>query len=300
MSEVKIVPISEISENFIPKEFSDDSKDPYFFRNKIDTNKTFRSLSAKEIEILVKNNNFSENWNEIFVTSNFDPNLVKNCEFFGQVKIGDLSLSYLEFHDLKLPVGLSDSTIVSSIIGDNVVLKNVRYLSHYIIGNNCILFNIDEMSTSNYAKFGNGILKEGEGEEVRIWMEICNENAGRQILPFDEMIPADAFIWSKFRDDKELMQSFIRITDASYDKKRGYYGEVGKNSVIKNSSIIKDTKIGENAYIKGANKIKNLTILSSKEEPSQIGEGVELVNGIMGYGSKIFYGCKAVRFVTNR
>jgi len=56
-------------------------------------------------------------------------------------------------------------------------------------------------------------------------------------------------------------------------------------------------KVGSHCYIKGANKLKNLTINSSAEEPSQIGEGVELVNGIIGYGCHIFYGCKAVKFI---
>ncbi len=55
--------------------------------------------------------------------------------------------------------------------------------------------------------------------------------------------------------------------------------------------------IGESAYIKGSNKLKNLTIKSREDARTQIGEGVELVNGIIGYGCKIFYGCKAVRFV---
>ena len=156
------------------------------------------------------------------------------------------------------------------------------------------------MLTTDYAKFGNGILKEGEDESVRIWIEICNENEGRKVLPFESMITADAYIWSKFRDDKKLMEKLEIITNNNFDKKRGYYGEIGKNTVIKNCIIVKDVKVGEHAYIKGANKLKNLTILSSLEEPSQIGEGVELVNGIIGYGSKIFYGSKAVRFIIGR
>jgi hypothetical protein len=60
---------------------------------------------------------------------------------------------------------------------------------------------------------------------------------------------------------------------------------------------LKDVKVGSHCYIKGANKLKNLTIHSSEAEPTQIGEGVELVNGIVGYGCHIFYGCKAVRFI---
>ena len=43
--------------------------------------------------------------------------------------------------------------------------------------------------------------------------------------------------------------------------------------------------------------MKNLTINSTPEAKSQIGEGCELVNGIIGEGCRLFYGVKAVRFV---
>src|SRR5690606_25254893 len=59
----------------------------------------------------------------------------------------------------------------------------------------------------------------------------------------------------------------------------------------------KDIKMGSYAYVKGVNKLKNLTINSSAESFTQIGEGCELVNGIIGYGCRIFYGVKAVRFI---
>ena len=195
---------------------------------------------------------------------------------------------FLEYHELKLPVGLYNSTIVSCDIGDNVVIKNVNYLSHYQIGNEVILFNINEMHTTNHAKFGNGVIKEGEEEEVRIWLEICNENGGRKVLPFDGMIPADAWLWSKYRDDQVLIERLQEITETQFDSRRGYYGTIGDRTVIKNTRILKDVKVGTDAYIKGGNKLKNLTINSCEQAPSQIGEGAELVNGIMGYGSRLF------------
>ena len=37
--------------------------------------------------------------------------------------------------------------------------------------------------------------------------------------------------------------------------------------------------------------------MSSSEAPSQIGEGCEMVNGIIGLGCKAFYGVKAIRFI---
>jgi carbonic anhydrase/acetyltransferase-like protein (isoleucine patch superfamily) len=127
-----------------------------------------------------------------------------------------------------------------------------------------------------------------------------NEAGGRSILPFRDMLPADAFLWAAFRDDTELTDRLTRITQERYGGHRGSYGTVGDRSVIKSCTIIKDVAIGDHAYIKGANKLKNLTILSSGDEPTQIGEGVELVNGIVGHGCRIFYGSKAVRFVMGR
>ncbi len=301
MAEVKIKPLSEISLGFNMSAKSDSSfEDKYHYQNKRNGKRQCRQLTSYEIEVLVKNNNVAEDWNLILVTDRFDPNLVKNCEFFGHITIGDLTDSFLEFHDLRLPVGLNNSTIISCDIGDNVVIRDVHYLSHYIIGNKSILFNISEMLTTPKAKFGNGIIKDNDAESSRIWIEIANENGKRAVLPFVGMITADAYIWSKYRDDEQLIDKLKEITINQFDLTPGYYGEVGSSCVIKNCSIIKDSNIGANSYIKGANKLKNITILSSKDEPSQIGEGVELVNGIVGYASKIFYGSKAVRFITGR
>jgi hypothetical protein len=213
------------------------------------------------------------------------------------VRIGKLEAISLEYHNVNMPVGLYNSTIISCDFGDNVVISNVNYMAHYIIGNEVMISNIHELHTTDHSKFGNGIIKEGETESVRIWVEICNENAGRKILPFDGMLPGDAYLWAKYRDDEELMQKFKEFTEKKFSTQRGYYGQIGDRSVIKNTSIIKDVWIGSDAYIKGANKLKNLTINSGQKAQSQIGEGCELVNGIIDYGCRVFYGVKAVRFV---
>lgn len=298
MDHISKKPLHRIGYDFIPPPFIPEGKDEYYLRDQQSEGRiSYRSLKAYEIEVLVKNANQADDWNDVMVSDTFDPRLVRNCQFHGRVRIGALQPLFLEHHELKLPVGLYNSTIAACDIGDNVVIKNVDYLAHYIIGNEVILFNINEMHTTNHAKFGNGILKEGEPEEVRTWLEICNENGGRRVLPFEGMMPADAWLWSKFRGRPALMKRLQEMTEARFDARRGYYGTVGDRTVIKNTRILKDVKVGAAAYIKGGNKLKNLTINSSAEAPSQIGEGVEMVNGIMGYGSRSFYGVKAVRFV---
>lgn len=295
---IKKTPVTELGYGFIPAEYLQPNEDEYKLRNM--QNKSginYRRLTAYEIEALVRNRNTSDDWNNIYVSEAFNPELVKNCKFYGLVRIGKLEPFYLGFSDMKVAVGLYNSTIISSDFGDNVCIDNVNYLSHFIIGNEVIIINVNELVTTNHAKFGNGIIKEGEKESVRIQLEVCNENGGRSIMPFNRMLPGDAYLWSKYRDDAALLEKFKQFTEAKYNNKRGYYGKIGSRTVIKNSGIIKDCWIGEDAYIKGANKLKNLTINSGENGKTQIGEGVEMVNGIIGFGCRIFYGVKAVRFV---
>ncbi|MEP6746747.1 MAG: DUF4954 family protein [Bacteroidota bacterium] len=290
-------PVNTLGYNFIPTGFLPKGKDEYYLRNQQNKNGiSYRKLTAYEIEVLVRNRNTSDDWNKILVSDAFTPELVQNCKFFGLVRIGRLEAFYLEFHNLRRPVGLYNSTIISSDLGNNVVIDNCNYLSHYIIGNDTMIVNVNELATTSYARFGNGIVKEGEDEANRIWLEVCNENGGRSIIPFDGMLPGDAYLWTRYRDDSALQNAFKKFTDDAFDKRRGYYGEIGDRTVIKNCAIIKDVWIGSDAYIKGANKLKNLTVNSNAKAKSQVGEGCELVNGIINEGCRIFYGVKAVRF----
>jgi hypothetical protein len=291
-------PISSLGYGFVAKEYIPKGKNEYFLRDMQNRSGIrYRRLTAKETEVLVRNGNTSDDWDKVQVSDSFNADLVQGCNFYGLVRIGKLEPYFLEFNNLRLPVGLYNSTIISCDLGDNVAINNVHFMSHYIIGNDVILVNVNELATSNHSKFGNGILKKDEPEAVRIWVEVCNENAGRSILPFNGMLAGDAWLWSKYRDNEVLLNRFKEFTERRFDTQRGYYGKIGDRTVIKNCRIIKDVWIGTDAYIKGANKLKNLTINSSAEAKTQIGEGCELVNGIMGFGCRAFYGVKAVRFI---
>ena len=298
MNTLKKIPITALGYDYIPPAYLPIGENEYYLRNHQNRSAiTHRSLTSTELEALVRNRNTSDNWNNVLVADNFNADLVRNCTFFGLVRIGNLEPLYLEFHSIRFRVGLYNSTIISCDLGHNVVIENVNYLSHYIIGSEVVIVNVNEMVNTNYSKFGNGILKDGEEELGRIWLELCNENGGRSVLPFSGMLPGDAYLWTRYRDDNALQQKFKEFTEQQLKTTRGYYGKVGDRTVIKNCKMIKDAWIGSDAYLKGANKIKNITINSDAERKSQIGEGCELVNGIMGYGCKVFYGAKAVRFV---
>lgn len=299
MERVTLLSQDQLYNSFLDPKYIPAGKDKYYLRNtQVCAPKGgWRHLNSFEIETLVKNDNTAMSWDNIMVTDEFDPMMVKNNKFYGFVRIGRVTDNGLQYHDLRLSCGITNSSIHSCDIGDDCAIHNVHYLSHYIIGDRCMLFNIQEMSCTDHAKFGNGILKDGEDENVRVWLELMNETGCRRVLPFDGMIAADAYMWAKFIDDRQLQDRLKSITQNTFDNRRGFYGTIGYGTVIKNSWILKDAKIGNCCYIKGASKLKNITINSSDKEPTQIGENVVLVNGIVGYGCRIFYSVIAVRFV---
>lgn len=299
MERVTLLPTEALYDGWIDPKYIPAGKDKYHIRNR-QAHKPrggWRHLRSDEIERLVKSGNSATSWDTVWVTDEFEPRMVRDNKFYGTVRIGRVNSGALQYHDLRLPVGITNSSIHSCDIGDNCAIHDVHYLSHYIIGNHCMLFNIQEMDTTDHAKFGVGIVKDGEPEEVRVKIQIMNETGVRSVIPFDGMTTADAYLWAKYVDDRLLQTRLTDITQRTADHLRGYYGEIGERCVIKNSSIIKDVKIGTDCYIKGASKLKNITINSSDKEPSQIGENVILVNGIVGYGCRIFYSCTAVKFI---
>ena len=247
-------PINNLGYNFIDPKYIPEGEDEYYLRDQQNNNGIhYRRLSGSEIEILIRNGNTSDDWAKIFVSKEFDPALVKNSKFHGLIRIGKLEPFYLEFHNLRMPVGIYNSHIISCDFGDNVCIDDAGYLSHYIIGNEVMITNVNELATTDYSKFGNGILKDGEQEAVRVWIEVRNENGGRRIAPFDGMLAGDAYIWSNNPEDAQLQKRFIELTQKEFTSKRGYYGTIGDRCVIKDCDILKDVMIGTDAYIKGAN-----------------------------------------------
>jgi NDP-sugar pyrophosphorylase family protein len=303
MNDIRIIDERSYGLGFVPQEYLLPGETEYRIRDDQlgqllgRESASYRGLTSPEITALVENGNRCRDWSLIRVSEPFVPDLVRGSEFAGLVRLGAIRRSVVEHHDLQSPIGITNSRIVACDIGDDCAIHDCAYLAHYIVGGGCMLLSNDEIHVSNHSKFGAGITMEGESEELRVELDLMNEAGGRSVLPFRDMTAADAYLWARRRGDPQLLAAFRAMTDAMYDSRRGRYGTIGRFSVLKSNRIIKDVAIGEAAYVKGANKLKNLSILSSETERTQIGEGVEMVNGIVGRGCRIFYGCKAVRFV---
>ena len=75
-------PVNKLGYNFIAPQYIPKGKDEYHLRNKQNTSGIkYRKLTSLEIEVLVRNRNASDDWNNILVASPFNAELIKNCKF---------------------------------------------------------------------------------------------------------------------------------------------------------------------------------------------------------------------------
>lgn len=257
----------------------------------------WRPLRAPEIDVLMQQGNVNPDWSNVRVTARFNPKLVRGCRFDGFVRIADLEPLVLEFEGLRLPAGLYHSVIIACDIGANAAIHNVGHLANTLVGDEAMLFNVGMVLTRPGARFGAGIIHEGESEEQRAWLEVGNECGGRHIAPFEGMLAADAWLWAKRRDDQALMDSLREMTDIRRPKGGVQYGMIGDRTVIRNARTLIDVTIGSDALIDGAGRLENLTIRSDDKEGTRVGENSDLSDGIVGYGCQVGQGVKAARFV---
>lgn len=160
MNNIRKISLGKLGYDFIEPKYLPEGCDEYYLRNLQNRNGiSYRQLTGYEIEALVRNRNSSDDWNQILVSDAFNPELVKNCKFYGLVRIGKLEPFYLEYSQMRAAVGLYNSTIISCDFGDNVVIDNVNYLSHYIIGSEVIIVNVNELLTTPLPNLAMALLK---------------------------------------------------------------------------------------------------------------------------------------------
>ncbi len=258
----------------------------------------YRKLLNIEIKSLEAQGNSCDNWDKIRVKEGFDSLRIQNSIFIGKIKIGIFTDKLLSHENLQLPTGIYNSIIVSSIVGDNCAVHNAKYISGYTIESNVLIFNIDELSVSDNPKFGNGFLKD---DGSRNWISVINESGSRKVLPFYSMETGDCHLWAKFRGDKQLLSRFTFFTDSLEKSEKDNPAVsgacIGSYSVLRSSRIIRDTILGPHSHIFGVSHLENITINSSKEIPSVVGEDADLKNGIAGYGVEIRHGARAMNFI---
>ncbi len=207
----------------------------------------FRKLTPDEIELLKKNNCSAVDWNNINVAEKFIPLQFTNVHFDGQV-----------------------------FIGNNIRIRNVLNLSNYIIEDDVLLENISSITVEGETAFGNGNK-----------IIVLNEGGGRELMIYDKLSSQIAYLLVTCRHNPEFVSKLETIIRNYSNSRQSKIGKIGKGSSIKNCSIIKNVWIENSAILEGVICLKEGTLLSSKDDPIFIGNGVIAKDFIIQSGSAI-------------
>ena len=227
----------------------------------------YRKLSRDEIERLERQGNDAEDWGSVLVSEPFCVESVRNNTFEGAVTLGAIASAHHTDEGLMLREGIYRSTLRDAIVGDHPTIHNVGMLSGYLLGDNVLLFNVEEMTAAT-------------DPHQLAWLEPMNENGGRKILPFSGMTIGDAYLWARYRGHKEFIERLEHFTHATLSSQEGRRGRVGDCCVIKNTKLI-----------------RNVAVCSSSKDPSRIDSCITLCDGVVGTGCTLEYGVIAVRFL---
>ena len=237
----------------------------------------YRPLAQAEIELLKNQGCTAADWNQVFVSSVFIPENLRNVQFSGIVEIGDNS-GTVEFEGgIIRNCGIYNASIHNCTIGNQVYIHHVcNYIANYDIHDHVIIENVELCFIENETSFGNGIK-----------VSTLDETGGRGVMIYDKLSAHLAYFlaWYKHRHClTEAIEEKIKEYTQSVKSNRGIIGEY---SNIRNCRRIMNVKFGPYSQIMGTTKLENGSVNSNKQAPVKLGSGILATNFIVSSGAEI-------------
>ena len=247
--------------------------------------KTYLKLTAEQIAALEAQSCRCENWSEVTVAEDFNPKYVRNVNFSGQIRLGSFNKIFTLAGGIKKHSGIYHATLHNVIVGDDCMIEHIRnYIANYIIGDGSYIENVTDLITYGETSFGNGTK-----------VSVLNETGGREVAIHEHLSSHEAYITALYRHDQKLIESLNDLVSKYVESSKSSFGVIGKNVEILDAMHIVNVKIGDNARIKGASRLRNGSIVSCAEAPVYIGMNVIADDFIVESGSSITDGVSLTR-----
>lgn len=248
-------------------------------------NQIYRSLNKEEIDRLKLQNCSADDWNQIKVAENFQPNHIFNVRFSGNISLGYFNDTFTLDGGLVKHAGISNATLHNCRIGNNVLIENIAgYIANYQINDNCFIQNVNLLVVEKKNGFGNGTL-----------ISVLNETGGREVPMFNELSAHLAYIIALYRHLPALTNRLKELIDRYTEEHSSETGEIGAGSTIINCGSIRNVMIGEHCTIDGASRLKNGSINSNASAPVYVGHNVVAEDFILSSGASVTDGATLVR-----
>jgi hypothetical protein len=237
---------------------------------------TYRLLTKEEISLLISQGCFADNWTDISVKEEFSADNIRNTRFEGKIILGIFSGIIEVEKGISKKCGIYNSCIRNSEIADNVYISEVKNLTNYVIAGNVAIENVGSLVMKGESTFGNGT-------EI----EVLNEGGGRELPIFDRLSSQIAYLTVLYRHDKDFTSKMLGMIRDYSESKRSGRGRIESGARIQDTLTIRNVSVGGYTSISGACLLEEGTIISCKEAPSFVGEGVIAKKFIILSGSRI-------------
>lgn len=237
-----------------------------------------RTLTNQEVTALERNNCRSEQWSQISVVDNFDPNWCRDVTFSGKCQIGDLSGFRTNAYGIKEPNGIRSASINECVIGNAVRIDHVHdTISHYNIGDHVTIANVNVVAMKGESTFGVGVKA-----------SVLNETGGLEVAISRNLTAQTAYLMTLMgRQDNQLREKLLALVEAEAMELKSDRGVIESHVSIRNCGSIINAYIGAYAQIEGATLLENCSLCSSSEHPIHIGYNVMGRDFICSLGANI-------------
>ena len=234
------------------------------------------SLSEQQITQLERQGCSSDDWRSITIASGCDLSRIHNVHFSGTVDIGDTS-GTRTVDGVDLPCGLFQATIANCTIGNHVRIANVgSVVAQYVIEDGVVIQDVGCLSVTPGSTFGNGT-------EI----EALNEGGGRGIRIVNDLSAQAAYVQGVLRHNPEFVKQLSVLINEKVSRAKAERGIIGTNAQVLHCGTIQNVMIGPSTLIRGAQSLRDGTIASCPEHPTEIGDGVNARSFMVAEGARI-------------
>lgn len=234
-------------------------------------------LTGEQISVLTKNCCKCGDWGRVMVGNGFDPGRVVQAVFAGDVSIVGTQ-GTIEISDgISRPCGIYRAKLRNTSVADGCCIADVNgWLSNLDIGTGVMIENVGVIACVGETTFGNG-------HEVKVLVEA----GGREVKITGETSAQIAYLTAFYRDKKPLIEKLNAMADDVAAKMKNTRMTIGAYASVRNCTEIINVYIGNYAKVYGVLCLKEGAIVSSKESPVTVGNGVVADHFIIQRGASV-------------
>ncbi len=237
----------------------------------------YRNLTASEISTLESRLCRCDDWTQVKVSTDFNPESYYNVALSGDIKLGSTAGRFTLEGGIQRPSGISNATLHNVSVADNVYINSIaNYIAGYDIATGAYIENVNRIVATGDSTFG-------VGTEVAV----LNETGGREVPIYERLSAQTAYMLAMYRHNPKLTDRLQSMVKAHAESVRSARGSIGANAKVVNTGIISDVNIGDYAYIEGATRLTNGTIAGSATDPVYVGANVIATDFILASGAKV-------------